>query len=140
MLDERPTIVAPGLASELARLAPGAPVRITAIAARGAEAAAERLLLGPVRWHVERRAPGVYDVRLPARDVDILAAETDTFSRLDLGGRLFGAPLASPEARAEVAVVPAHGDTARARVVTAGEIATLLLEPGTRSIEVRRVL
>ncbi|GIW70838.1 MAG: hypothetical protein KatS3mg102_0380 [Planctomycetota bacterium] len=118
--------VSPALSRLLERTGPqGAPQRIVAVLAEGAdEQALQALLDEQPQWAARTKAPGVIELMATAEDVAQLAARDDLFRWLDVATRLFGHKLTDPAAT--VAVEVASSDPEAVRLELAARGGTLL--------------
>jgi hypothetical protein len=94
-------LVASRVFDALERVARGQPVRLTVVVSPAAprEEVEQALHRHPL-WRVEERAPWVHDVELPNVHFPDLMEGRRILKRIDLGGRIFGVRVPSPEDRA----------------------------------------
>jgi hypothetical protein len=142
------------------RVQPGQPVRMTLIT----RTVTPRMkVLGLFRnpvCRVEERAPNVFDGRMPTDRLESLSDQAAIFRRIDLSGLIFGLPVPTDDAKAQVVIAleePLTGEQRqqlRSRGVlirrqgfasvsgetTGGALAELALLPWIGPIQVKRVI
>ena len=85
----------------LDRVPRGQPVRLTVVF--GPQVRRQEIdfvLLGHPLWRVEERAPQIFDVELPNTKFDELMESYKLLRKVDLGGRIYGVKVPSPDDRA----------------------------------------